>query len=39
MRCWDARQVVELRGDRIEAIHAFLDTEAFERFGFPRRLD
>jgi RNA polymerase sigma-70 factor (ECF subfamily) len=34
-----ALQVVELRGDRIEAIHAFLDTEAFERFGFPPRLD
>jgi RNA polymerase sigma-70 factor (ECF subfamily) len=34
-----ALQVVELRGDRIEAIHAFLDTEAFERFGFPQRLD
>jgi RNA polymerase sigma-70 factor (ECF subfamily) len=33
-----ALQVVELRGDRIEAIHAFLDTEAFERFGFPQRL-
>jgi RNA polymerase sigma-70 factor, ECF subfamily len=34
-----ALQVIELRGDRIEAIHAFLDTEAFERFGFPARLD
>jgi RNA polymerase sigma-70 factor (ECF subfamily) len=34
-----ALQVVELRGDRIEAIHAFLDTEAFERFGLPPRLD
>ena len=34
-----ALQVVELRDDRIEAIHAFLDTEAFERFGFPSRLD
>ena len=33
-----ALQVVELRGDRIEAIHAFLDTEAFERFGFPLHL-
>jgi RNA polymerase sigma-70 factor (ECF subfamily) len=33
-----ALQVVELRGDRIEAIHAFLDTEAFERFGFPTHL-
>ncbi len=34
-----ALQVIELRGDRIEAIHAFLDTEAFERFGFPAHLD
>lgn len=34
-----ALQVLELRGDRIEAIHAFLDTEAFERFGFPAHLD
>jgi RNA polymerase sigma-70 factor, ECF subfamily len=34
-----ALQVVELRGDRIEAIHAFLDTEVFERFGFPAHLD
>jgi RNA polymerase sigma-70 factor (ECF subfamily) len=34
-----ALQVIELRGDRIEAIHAFLDTEAFERFGLPPRLD
>jgi RNA polymerase sigma-70 factor (ECF subfamily) len=34
-----ALQVIELRDDRIEAIHAFLDTEAFERFGFPPRLD
>ena len=33
-----ALQVIELRSDRIEAIHAFLDTEAFERFGFPARL-
>jgi RNA polymerase sigma-70 factor (ECF subfamily) len=33
-----ALQVIELRGDRIEAVHAFLDTEAFERFGFPARL-
>jgi hypothetical protein len=23
------------RDDLIEAVHAFLDTEAFERFGFP----
>ena len=34
-----ALQVVELRGNRIEAIHAFLDTEVFERFGFPPRLN
>lgn len=35
-----ALQVIELRGDRIEAIHAFLDTaEAFDRFGFPDHLD
>jgi RNA polymerase sigma-70 factor (ECF subfamily) len=33
-----ALQVLELRGDRIEAVHAFLDTEAFARFGFPERL-
>jgi RNA polymerase sigma-70 factor (ECF subfamily) len=33
-----ALQVIELRGDRIEAVHAFLDTEAFARFGFPARL-
>ncbi len=35
-----ALQVIEMRGDRIEAIHAFLDTaEAFDRFGFPAHLD
>lgn len=35
-----ALQVIELRGDRIEAIHAFLDTaESFDRFGFPAHLD
>ena len=34
-----ALQVLELRGDRVEAIHAFLDTEAFARFGFPDHLD
>lgn len=34
-----ALQVLELRGDRIEAIHAFLDTDDFERFGFPDHLD
>jgi RNA polymerase sigma-70 factor (ECF subfamily) len=34
-----ALQVLELRGDRIEAIHAFLDTEAFARFGFPPHLE
>ena len=33
-----ALQVLELRGDRIGAIHAFLDTEAFARFGFPPHL-
>jgi RNA polymerase sigma-70 factor (ECF subfamily) len=33
-----ALQVIELRGDRIEAVHAFLDIEAFARFGFPARL-
>jgi RNA polymerase sigma-70 factor (ECF subfamily) len=33
-----ALQVLELRGDRIAAIHAFLDTEAFARFGFPAHL-
>jgi len=32
-------QVIELRGDRIATITGFLDTEAFDRFGFPRRLD
>jgi len=35
-----ALQVLEVRGDRIAAIHAFLDTaEAFDRFGFPDHLD
>ena len=35
-----ALQVLELRGDRIAAVHAFLDTEeSFERFGFPAHLD
>lgn len=35
-----ALQVIEVRGDRIGAIHAFLDTaESFDRFGFPDRLD
>jgi RNA polymerase sigma-70 factor (ECF subfamily) len=34
-----ALQVLELRGERIEAVHAFLGCEAFERFGFPPRLD
>ena len=34
-----ALQVLELRGDRIAAVHAFLDTEeSFERFGFPAHL-
>ncbi len=32
-------QVLELRDDRIAAIHAFLGTEAFARFGFPPHLD
>ena len=35
-----ALQVLELRGDRIAAVHAFLDTgESFARFGFPDHLD
>ena len=34
-----ALQVLELRGDGVEAIHAFLDIEAFVRFGFPAQLD
>lgn len=34
-----ALQVLELRGDGVEAIHAFLDIEAFVRFGFPAHLD
>jgi RNA polymerase sigma-70 factor (ECF subfamily) len=33
-----ALQVLELRGDRIAEFHAFLDTEAFARFGFPAHL-
>ena len=34
-----ALQVLELRGDRISEVHAFLDTdECFERFGFPAHL-
>ncbi len=34
-----ALQVLELRGDRIAASHAFLDTdESFPRFGFPAHL-
>ena len=34
-----ALQVLELRGDRIAAVHAFLDTEeSFARFGFPAHL-
>jgi RNA polymerase sigma-70 factor, ECF subfamily len=34
-----ALQVLELRGDRIAEVHAFLDTgECFERFGFPAHL-
>lgn len=34
-----ALQVLELRGDRITEVHAFLDVdECFERFGFPAHL-
>ena len=33
-----ALQVLELRGDRIAEFHAFLDVEAFARFGFPAHL-
>jgi len=33
-----ALQVLELRGDLVAEFHAFLDTEAFERFGFPAHL-
>jgi RNA polymerase sigma-70 factor (ECF subfamily) len=34
-----ALQVLELQGDRIAAIHSFLDTdECFARFGFPPHL-
>ena len=33
-----ALQVLELRGDRVAEFHAFLDTEAFARFGFPAHL-
>lgn len=33
-----ALQVLELRGDRIAEVHAFLDTESFDRFGFPGHL-
>lgn len=32
-------QVLELRGDRIAAIHAFLGTDDVARFGFPLHLD
>jgi len=31
-------QVLELRGARVAEFHAFLDTEAFARFGFPAHL-
>ncbi len=34
-----ALQVLEPAGGRIAAIHAFLDTADFERFGFPPHLD
>lgn len=34
-----ALQLLELRGDRIAAVHSFLDTaECFERFGLPAHL-
>lgn len=34
-----ALQVIEVRGDRIAAVHSFLDTaESFTRFGFPSHL-
>lgn len=33
-----ALQVLEVRDDKIAAIHSFLDTEAFARFGFPAHL-
>lgn len=34
-----ALQVLELRGDQIAEVHAFLDTDGcFERFGFPAHL-
>lgn len=34
-----ALQVLELRGERIAEVHAFLDTgDSFERFGFPMHL-
>jgi RNA polymerase sigma-70 factor (ECF subfamily) len=34
-----ALQVLELCGDRVAAVHSFLDTEAFARFGFPPHLE
>jgi RNA polymerase sigma-70 factor (ECF subfamily) len=33
-----AMQVLDVRDDGVAAIHSFLDTEAFERFGFPTHL-
>ena len=33
-----ALQVLELRDERVAAVHSFLDTEAFARFGFPAHL-
>ncbi len=33
-----ALQLLELRHDRVAEFHAFLDTEAFARFGFPAHL-
>jgi RNA polymerase sigma-70 factor (ECF subfamily) len=33
-----ALQVLEVRGNRIAEVHSFLETEAFDRFGFPSHL-
>jgi hypothetical protein len=30
--------VLEVRGNRIAEVHSFLETEAFDRFGFPSHL-
>ena len=37
-RAW-ALQVIEVSGDRISGMHAFLDTSLFAVFGLPLRLD